>query len=52
MADLPLTSSILDEFNRHKRQGERIALPYRQLGELCEMFVGGRQWGVYSGQRR
>ena len=52
MADLPLTSSILDDFNRHKRQGERIALPYRQLGELCEMFVGGRQWGVYSGQRR
>lgn len=52
MADLPLVSSILDDFKKHQRAGEKVATPYRQLGELCEMFVGGRQWGVYSGQRR
>jgi len=52
MADLPLVSSILNDFGKHKRRGEKVAHPYRQLGELCEMFVGGRQWGAYSGRRR
>ena len=47
----PLAPDILDDFKRHRDRGSRVAKPYRELGELCEMFVGGRQWGVYSGQR-
>lgn len=47
----PLAPDILDDFKRHRDRSSRVAKPYRELGELCEMFVGGRQWGVYSGQR-
>jgi hypothetical protein len=46
MADLPTLSSILTDFEKHRRQGERIATPYRRLGSLCESFVAGRQFGA------
>jgi hypothetical protein len=51
MAEIPLVNDILDDFKKHKDSAVRLAKPYRELGELCEMFVGGRQWGIYSGQR-
>lgn len=46
MAELPTPSSILTDFERHRRRAERIATPYRRLGNLCESFVAGRQFGA------
>lgn len=51
MEPITTTNDILTEFKKRKESAQRLAKPYRELGELNEAFVGGRQWGVYNGQR-